>query len=83
MGKTHTCVPGDQSKLGAYTVLIPMDKNRKNDLILIMTPEKQDKTLELSKCLILILTKLLPFSLIRNFRPFSLTLPFPLRLKKI
>ena len=23
--------------------------NRKNDLILIMTPEKQDKTLELSK----------------------------------
>ena len=24
-------------------------KNRKNDLILIMTPEKQDKTLELSK----------------------------------
>ena len=25
------------------------DTNRKNDLILIMTPEKQDKTLELSK----------------------------------
>ena len=25
------------------------DENRKNDLILIMTPEKQDKTLELSK----------------------------------
>ena len=25
------------------------NKNRKNDLILIMTPEKQDKTLELSK----------------------------------
>ena len=24
-------------------------QNRKNDLILIMTPEKQDKTLELSK----------------------------------
>ena len=24
-------------------------ENRKNDLILIMTPEKQDKTLELSK----------------------------------
>ena len=24
-------------------------KNRKNDLILIMSPEKQDKTLELSK----------------------------------
>ena len=24
-------------------------RNRKNDLILIMTPEKQDKTLELSK----------------------------------
>ena len=32
---------------------IPYDciclQNRKNDLILIMTPEKQDKTLELSK----------------------------------
>ena len=28
------------------TSLLP---NRKNDLILIMTPEKQDKTLELSK----------------------------------
>ena len=26
-----------------------MDDSRKNDLILIMTPEKQDKTLELSK----------------------------------
>ena len=26
-----------------------LDLNRKNDLILIMTPEKQDKTLELSK----------------------------------
>ena len=26
-----------------------MNENRKNDLILIMTPEKQDKTLELSK----------------------------------
>ena len=25
------------------------ERNRKNDLILIMTPEKQDKTLELSK----------------------------------
>ena len=25
------------------------NENRKNDLILIMTPEKQDKTLELSK----------------------------------
>ena len=25
------------------------NKDRKNDLILIMTPEKQDKTLELSK----------------------------------
>ena len=32
-----------QSKL----YVIPL--NRKNDLILIMTPEKQDKTLELSK----------------------------------
>ena len=27
----------------------PFKQNRKNDLILIMTPEKQDKTLELSK----------------------------------
>ena len=27
----------------------PKGLNRKNDLILIMTPEKQDKTLELSK----------------------------------
>ena len=26
-----------------------LNGNRKNDLILIMTPEKQDKTLELSK----------------------------------
>ena len=26
-----------------------LEDNRKNDLILIMTPEKQDKTLELSK----------------------------------
>ena len=26
-----------------------LSENRKNDLILIMTPEKQDKTLELSK----------------------------------
>ena len=26
-----------------------LDQYRKNDLILIMTPEKQDKTLELSK----------------------------------
>ena len=26
-----------------------LGENRKNDLILIMTPEKQDKTLELSK----------------------------------
>ena len=26
-----------------------LNVNRKNDLILIMTPEKQDKTLELSK----------------------------------
>ena len=32
------------------TPLIPHShRNRKNDLILIMTPEKQDKTLELSK----------------------------------
>ena len=28
---------------------ISIHNNRKNDLILIMTPEKQDKTLELSK----------------------------------
>ena len=28
---------------------LPSNDNRKNDLILIMTPEKQDKTLELSK----------------------------------
>ena len=30
-------------------VFLPSQENRKNDLILIMTPEKQDKTLELSK----------------------------------
>ena len=29
--------------------LLTIDKYEKNDLILIMTPEKQDKTLELSK----------------------------------
>ena len=29
--------------------MIDDNLNRKNDLILIMTPEKQDKTLELSK----------------------------------
>ena len=28
---------------------LPENHNRKNDLILIMTPEKQDKTLELRK----------------------------------
>ena len=36
---------------GISSLLIVNDhvENRKNDLILIMTPEKQDKTLELSK----------------------------------
>ena len=40
-------------KITAYHVVWTKYKdvfvNRKNDLILIMTPEKQDKTLELSK----------------------------------
>ena len=35
-------------KPGAFDDAIVID-NRKNDLTLIMTPEKQDKTLELSK----------------------------------
>ena len=32
-----------------YTAMAMHFENRKNDLTLIMTPEKQDKTLELSK----------------------------------
>ena len=32
-----------------FVINVPDVENRKNDLILIMTPEKQDKTLELNK----------------------------------
>ena len=38
--------PHSQAK---HTTMIKKNQNRKSDLILIMTPEKQDKTLELSK----------------------------------
>ena len=49
-------LPADQSQ--AWEIVLDIAdcskvcfhiENRKNDLILIMTPEKQDKTLELSK----------------------------------
>ena len=39
----------ENTPLNYPKTLIVDDGNRKNDLILIMTPEKQDKTLELSK----------------------------------
>ena len=41
--------PSENSQMTCPAVVKFWAANRKNDLILIMTPEKQDKTLELSK----------------------------------
>ena len=39
----------EYSRSGRFPLLTILFQDRKNDLILIMTPEKQDKTLELRK----------------------------------
>ena len=46
--KSYTAIPNNIRRQ-AKMLYVWHPKNRKNDLILIMTPEKQDKTLELSK----------------------------------
>ena len=45
----HAGLKNMAGKAGNKTKILNSLENRKNDLILIMTPEKQDKTLELSK----------------------------------
>ena len=48
--KSQSCVmSNDTSHLMGISIWKGEQDNRKNDLILTMTPEKQDKTLELSK----------------------------------
>ena len=55
MGRLQNHNATDNSNVDFRSVKHPtckawkISENRKNDLILIMTPEKQDKTLELSK----------------------------------
>ena len=46
---TDECIPLDLVTPGGGGSTWEPTHSRKNDLILIMTPEKQDKTLELSK----------------------------------
>ena len=44
------CLDNFRFQISIHTLQLDVPENRKNDLILIMTPEKQDnKTLELSK----------------------------------